>query len=187
MRSARRLTIAVIVLCTLFAVGNAATGYWLREIRPFEETDNAYVRSHLAHISPEIPGYVQAIHFTDHQRVRKGALLVVLDDREYRARVAHAKAALAAARARLLTLQADIAVQDARVAQREADIRSVDAEVRRAGRDRRASGNWSATVPPQVRPRTLPLPHMPAPERAGNRSGLHSMKPRVNDWPCRHG
>lgn len=135
MRSARKLATAVIVLGALFAVGNAATGYWLREIRPFEETDNAYVRSHLAHISPEISGYVQAVHFTDHQQVRKGALLVVLDDREYRARVAHAKAALAAARARLLTLQADITVQDARVAQREADIRSVDAEVRRAGRD----------------------------------------------------
>lgn len=135
MRNARGILGATVFLGALFALGYAATGYWLREVRPFEETDNAYVRSHLAQLSPRIPGYIKSVHFTDHQTVRQGTLLVVLDDREYRARAAHAEAALTAARAAVATLMADIKVQDARVAQRAAAIRLVAAEVRRAGRD----------------------------------------------------
>ena len=135
MRKARGILGAAVFLGVLFALGYLATGYWLHEVRPFEETDNAYVRSHLAHVSPRIPGYIKSVHFTDHQFVRKGSLLVILDDREYRARVAHAEAALAAAQAAVATLAADIKVQDARVAQRAAAIRLVEAEVRRAGRD----------------------------------------------------
>jgi len=135
MRKARGILGAMIFLGALFALGYLATGYWLNEVRPFEETDNAYVRSHLAQLSPRVPGYIKSVHFTDHQFVRKGTLLVVLDDREYRARLAHAEAALAAARAAVETLAADIKVQDARVAQRAAAIGLVEAEVRRAGRD----------------------------------------------------
>ena len=135
MPKARGILGATIFLGALFALGYLATGYWLREVRPFEETDNAYVRSHLAQLSPRIPGYIKSVHFTDHQFVHKGTLLVTLDDREYRARVAHAEAALAAARAAVATLSADIQVQDARVEQRAAAIGRVQAEVKRAGRD----------------------------------------------------
>lgn len=50
-------------------------------------------------ISPEASGRVTAIHFSDGQRVRKGQLLLQLDDRLERAQLQQAEAELALARA----------------------------------------------------------------------------------------
>ena len=61
--------------CGVVAVlGYFGHAWWQTHVRPFESTDNAYVRAHMAQISARITGHVKAVHFTDNQAVQAGAL-----------------------------------------------------------------------------------------------------------------
>jgi membrane fusion protein (multidrug efflux system) len=56
-------------------------------------TDDAQIAGNITTISPKVKGQVAAVYVDDNQFVRKGALLVVLDDRDYRIAVQQAQAA----------------------------------------------------------------------------------------------
>lgn len=58
-------------------------------------TDDAQVESYINPINTRIPAYIKEIRFTEHQQVKKGDTLVVLDDREYKIQLAQATSALA--------------------------------------------------------------------------------------------
>lgn len=62
-----------------------------------EATDDAQLASDVIQISPQVSGTVVQVAVTDNQIVRKGDLLVVLDDATYRANVEQARANLDAA------------------------------------------------------------------------------------------
>jgi len=131
----RRGSATLGVLAVLFGGTYFATDYWLCQVRPFESTDNAYLRTHMAQVSPRVAGYIREIHFSDNQPVKAGDLLLVIDDSDYQARAQHAEATVQAARAQHESLAAELAVQAARVEQRRASVRLAEAEVRRSGRD----------------------------------------------------
>lgn len=57
-----------------------------------EFTDNAQVKQQIAPINSRIQGFIKKIYFKEYQRVKKGDTLVVIEDMEYRYRVAQAKA-----------------------------------------------------------------------------------------------
>ncbi|MDY0768578.1 MULTISPECIES: HlyD family secretion protein [Serratia] len=58
-------------------------------------TDNAYVRGQTTFISPQVNGYITQVHVQDFVQVKKGELLLQIDDRIYRQRVHQAEAQLA--------------------------------------------------------------------------------------------
>ncbi|WP_343747238.1 HlyD family secretion protein [Fluviicola sp.] len=70
-----------------------------------ESTDNAQIDANIIPIRSSISGYVQKVHFEDNQEVKKGQLLVTIDDTEYRAKLAQAEAALENAKANLKAAQ----------------------------------------------------------------------------------
>lgn len=86
-----------------------------------QTTDNATVQADSAVIDAKVSGYVRSVKFVDFQTVRAGDLLVQLDDREFRASVLHAEAALAKARAILDSLDYELAAQGATIAQARAN------------------------------------------------------------------
>ena len=57
-----------------------------------EFTDNAQVKQQIVPINSRIQGFVRKIYFKEYQRVRKGDTLVMIEDVEYRYRLAQAKA-----------------------------------------------------------------------------------------------
>lgn len=57
-------------------------------------TDNAQVAGRVVPILPKVGGFVASIAVEEHQRVKSGALLATIDDRDYRARLAQAEAEL---------------------------------------------------------------------------------------------
>ncbi|WP_327197404.1 HlyD family secretion protein [Sphingobium yanoikuyae] len=59
-----------------------------------ESTENAYVRGRTTVISPQVSGYVTQVLAHDYQMVARGEILIRIDDRIYRARVAAARANL---------------------------------------------------------------------------------------------
>jgi len=66
-----------------------------------EETDNAQIDAMITPVRAIVPGFITDIKFTDNQRVKKGDTLIMIDRKDYEARVAQAEAALESAKAEL--------------------------------------------------------------------------------------
>ena len=64
-----------------------------------ETSNDAQIEQYVSPINLRASGYIDKIYFTEHQEVRKGDTLLVLDDREYKIRVMEAEAALKDAQA----------------------------------------------------------------------------------------
>ncbi len=131
--------------------------YWKLEMRPFESTDNAYVRVHMALLSPKITGYVKEVRFADNQRVDAGDLLVVIDGASLEAQRAQAMAEVDVQTLRRATLETERQVQSARIAQQEAGIAAAQASVAKTRQDHaRLNGLVeSGAVPAERRDATL--------------------------------
>ncbi len=71
--------------------------YWLVtqyfHIGDKDYTESAQVEEYINPINTRIPGYIKEIRFNEHQKVKKGDILVVIDDREIKTQVAQAEAA----------------------------------------------------------------------------------------------
>jgi multidrug resistance efflux pump len=92
-----------------------------------QSTENAYVRGQVTLISPQVSGYVMQVPVRDFQHVRKGELLVQIDDRIHRQQVDQATAQLQAARASLDNWTQQLRSAQASVAQGRASMASNDA------------------------------------------------------------
>ncbi|QPQ55100.1 HlyD family secretion protein [Allosphingosinicella flava] len=78
--------------------------FWLTSGR-YVATDNAYVAQDKVSVSAEVGGAIAQVHVRENQRVKKGDLLFVLDQRPYRLALAQAEAQMAAARVQVNQLQ----------------------------------------------------------------------------------
>jgi multidrug resistance efflux pump len=102
-----------------------------------ESTEDALVRGELTIISPQLSGYVVEMDVQDFQTVRKGTLLLRLDDRIYRQRVEQAGAQLAAQQAALANYAQSRESARATVIQNRAALESALAQARKAAADLR--------------------------------------------------
>lgn len=128
--------IAIIVL--ILIIGVVTTKFacdWWTVGRFVESTDDAYVGGDVTVIAPEVAGFVKQVAVTDNQSVHAGDLLIKLDDRDYRAVLAKADAAVALQQATLTNLDATRHLQAAVIAQAQAEIAATDAETSRAHDD----------------------------------------------------
>ena len=71
----------------------------------YETTDNAQIDADIIPVRSSVSGYVQEVLFLDNQWVVKGAVLVLINDQEFVARVAQAEAALENAKANLIAVR----------------------------------------------------------------------------------
>ena len=95
--------IAAGVIVVLFATQwDRWVGLAVRQV-----TDDAYVRGDITPLSAQIEGYVRRVPVDDFQRVKKGQVLVEIEDDNYRARVAQAEADLQAAKAEARGIEAE--------------------------------------------------------------------------------
>jgi membrane fusion protein, multidrug efflux system len=77
-----------------------------------EKTDDAQVEGHVATVSARVAGQVKRVAIDDNQIVKKGDVLIELDDRDQQVRVAAARADLAATQAQLRQAQTQLAMTD---------------------------------------------------------------------------
>jgi len=101
-----------------------------------ESTDDAQIDADVVQLAPHVAGLVVAVPVVESQPVKKGEVVVQIDDRDYQARVAQATAELDSTRA-----QADAA--DAQVAVAEAAARGslTQAQANLIGTSRSVSGS----------------------------------------------
>src|SRR6266481_5019110 len=127
----RRLVLSGLVFAV--ALGAAWYGHqWWTVGRFIESTDDAYVGGEVTVIAPKVAGLIAEVAVTDNQAVHAGDLLVKLDDRDYRAALAKANAAVAAQEATLANLDATRRLQESMIAQADAEVAAADAEVARS-------------------------------------------------------
>lgn len=132
----RRIVNIVIVavgVAALIAVMNA-WGIWPFS-GPYERTENAFVHGRTTVIAPQVSGYVVAVAVRDYQRVRRGQILVRIDDSTYRARVAQARANLDAQIANLANNRQAHASSVAGVSGQNANLANAQAQLARARAD----------------------------------------------------
>lgn len=98
-----------------------------------EVTNDAQIEEFINPINSRIGGYIKSIRFTEHQAVKKGDTLLVIDDRELKIQVAQAEAAYLEAQAgqgvtssSINTVRNNTSVADANLA--EMKVRLANAE-----------------------------------------------------------
>src|SRR6516165_10526014 len=124
--------------------------YWWTTGRFVQWTDDAYIGAEVTPLSSRGAGFIERVAVVDNQSVKAGDLLIKIDDRDYRAQLAHAEASVAVQQATLANLDAKRHLQEAAIEEASADIAATTAELARAKSDldryRTLSDNRIASV-----------------------------------------
>jgi membrane fusion protein, multidrug efflux system len=124
--------LAVAVTATIIGNWNSWEGGRIQQV-----TDDAYVRGDLTPLSTKVAGIVRAVRVSDFQSVRKGDLLIELEDDDYQAQVAQATAAVEAAKAAIEDNHRQRELEDARIDRALAGVDQAKAQIAaaEAGKD----------------------------------------------------
>lgn len=76
-------------------------GYFLYEYLMYVTTDNAQIEAHSVMLAPKVPGFIVAVNVEEGQRVKKGDVLVAIDDRDYQNTLKQVSSELTSTEARL--------------------------------------------------------------------------------------
>jgi membrane fusion protein (multidrug efflux system) len=87
----------VLLLIMILVCGWFGVRWWIRG-KTHIETDNAFVEAKIVSISSKVPGTVKQVLVNDNQFVKRGDLLVELDQNDYRVQVSKAEAGVGMAR-----------------------------------------------------------------------------------------
>ena len=100
-----------------------------------EWTDNANVYQHITPVNTRVQGFIREICFEEYQTVRKGDTLVIIEDAEFRLRLAQAEADLAKARAGVKATTAGIATTTNTLRVNDASIEEARVQMENARRE----------------------------------------------------
>jgi multidrug resistance efflux pump len=105
-----------------------------------QTTNNAYVKGQVTLLSPQIPGYVVAVPVQDYMTVKKGELLVQIDDRMYQQQLAQAQATLLQQKAALANFAENRLAKQASLDLAKAQLQSAEAGQEKAELDDKRTG-----------------------------------------------
>src|ERR1700712_3677538 len=110
----------VVILAIALFFGYSEFKYLQRH----ETTDDAQIDGDVNPVITKASGYVKAIRFKDNQFVKEGDTLIVLDDADYRIRVAQAEAAMQSAMAADRVSRSQVNVAAASVQNSQASVQT---------------------------------------------------------------
>jgi len=132
----RSPVLPIVGALALILLGFLGWRWWVG--RAYVSSDNAQVQGHVVPILPKIAGFVSDVRVVENQDVKAGDVLVTIDDRDFRARLAQADADLDKEIANAGSrggnagqTQAQLAAARAAVAQAEANVERADADLAR--------------------------------------------------------
>jgi membrane fusion protein, multidrug efflux system len=123
----------VLVVAGIAFLAWYVAGHWNRwtGAARYESTDDAYMSGDITPLSAKVSGYIEKVAVGDYQSVRKGDLIVQIEDSDYRAALEQAEAGLAAAEANLANLANQKDIQRSLIRQAEATIAATTADLER--------------------------------------------------------
>ena len=101
-----------------------------------ETSNDAQIEQYVSPVNLRASGYINKIYFTEHQQVRKGDTLLVLDDREYKIRVMEAEAALKDAQAGATVINATLQTTQTTASVYDASIAEIEIRLAKLEKDR---------------------------------------------------
>ena len=114
----------------------ACSHFW-KYIR-YDITNDAFIDQYVSPVNIRVSGYIREVRFREHQYVKKGDTLLILDDSEYHIRVKEAEAALLDAQgnsdvlsAGIVTSRSNIDVQDANIQEAKAILWQYEQDLKR--------------------------------------------------------
>ncbi|EJZ20645.1 HlyD family secretion protein [Rhizobium sp. Pop5] len=147
-RIIKRTVLAAVLLAGVAFAGDFGYRYWTVG-RFIESTDDAYVKADYTTVAPKVAGYIKEVLVNDNDAVKAGQVLARIDDRDFQAALAQARADLKAAEAAIGNIDAQIALQQSVIAQAKATIdasqASLDFAVSDAARSARLITNGAGT------------------------------------------
>ncbi len=131
-RRTKKLIYNIIVVALLIAGAVYVCSRFIH-LGDVEYTDNAQVRQHITPINTRVQGFIKKIYFEEYKPVHRGDTLIVIEDSEFKLRLAQAEADLANAlagqqvtSAGIATMQNNLSVNDATI--EEARVQRANAE-----------------------------------------------------------
>ena len=118
---------SVLIVTALIIAGIVALVVWWVNASTFESTDDAFIDTRTVSISSQVSAAVVDVPVTDNQLVEAGAVLVRLDDRDFRAQADQAKAQVDQAQANIDNIVAQLAAQQARIDQADKQVEQAQA------------------------------------------------------------
>ena len=135
-RKVQKLTYNILVICLLFGAFIYICSRFIH--LGVEYTDNAQVKQHITPVNTRVSGFIQKICFEEYQPVHKGDTLLIIEDSEFRLRLAQAEAdyknALAgksAMHTTINTTQNNIFVTDAVIEEQRVRLKNAEADYKR--------------------------------------------------------
>ena len=137
----RRQRIASLLGIAVLVWGVVQAAILFLDYKSTETSNDAQVEQYISPVNLRASGYIQKICFTEHQNVRKGDTLLVLDDREYRIRVMEAEAALKDALAGATVMDATLQTTQNNASVFEASIAEIEIRLAKLEKDRQRYAN----------------------------------------------
>ena len=123
------------VVIVLIAVGAIVVILNFSHFDNVEFTDNARVRQHITPQNTRVQGFIKEVRFEEFQKVKKGDTLVVIEDAEFRLRLAQAEADLARMEESSKATGTSIATTDAGIRVTNAGIEEARVHLENAKRE----------------------------------------------------
>jgi membrane fusion protein (multidrug efflux system) len=118
---------SILVICILIAIIWGISTYFNLDHSLY--TNDAQVEEYINPVNVRIPGYIKEVRFEEHQHIKKGDTLVIIDDSEYKIQLEQAEAAYLTAQASknvtsysVNTVHSNINVNDANIKASEAKV-----------------------------------------------------------------
>jgi membrane fusion protein (multidrug efflux system) len=120
----KRARLFTMLALTVAVAGCGGWAYWEGVASRYVSTDNAYTAAEVALVTAEIDGPVADVRVVDSQKVKRGDILVVLDDTDAKLAVRQAEADVARAVAQVASAKANLERSGIDLKRREALIGS---------------------------------------------------------------
>lgn len=137
----RRQILASLLGIAILAWGIVEVVCLFLDYKHTETSNDAQIEQYNSPVNLRASGYINKIYFTEHQDVRKGDTLLVLDDREYRIRVMEAEAALKDALAGATVIDATLQTTQNSASVYEASIAEIEIRLAKLEKDRQRYEN----------------------------------------------
>lgn len=137
----------------ILGIGIVQVACLFLDYKRMETSNDAQIEQYLSPVNLRASGYIKKICFTEHQDVRKGDTLLILDDSEYRIRLMEAEAALKDAKAGATVISATLQTTQTTASVYEASIAEVEIRLAKLEKDRQRYANLlkrNATTPIQL-------------------------------------
>jgi len=136
-RKARRIIYNILILCFLLG-GIVYVCSRFLHLGNVEYTDNAQVKQHITPINTRVQGFIKRICFDDYQLVKRGDTLLIIEDSEFRLKLAQAEADLnnamagrSVTSAGIKTTQNNLSVSDASIEETRVQMENAKRELQR--------------------------------------------------------